>query len=145
MDKRLEALRSLGSDKFSMEMFQEDTGRMVSILSTYLSDGIPGELLSTYVSVYADKANDVDKYINKWEHRVDMYRRVIEHFQSETFTEAMSMPGATKKEVYGEYLPVIQDLYESKEAAGRNVRAAKEWIKAYELLVKALESECNEN
>lgn len=145
MDKRLEALRSLGSDKFTLEMFQEDTGRMVSILSTYLSEGIPKEILTTYVSVYADKAPDVDNYINKWEHRVEMFRKVIEHIQSEDFTRAMSMPGVSKKEIYAEYLPVIQSLYNEKELAKRKASVAKEWVKAYDILVNALEGDADAN
>lgn len=145
MDKRLEAIRNLGSDKFTLEMFQEDTGRMVSIISTYISEGIAKELLSTYVSVYADKSQDVNNYIAKWEHRAKIFHKVIEHMQSEDFTKAMSMPNATKKEIYAEFLPVIQTMYDQKELANRKASVAKEWVKAYGILVGILEAECNEN
>ncbi len=144
MDKRLEALRSLGSDKFTLEMFQEDTGRMVSILSTYLSAGIPKDTLSAYVSVYADKVSDVRNYINKWEQRTEMFREVIDHLQTENFTNAMNMPGASKKEVYAKYLPVVQALYSEKEMATRKANVAKEWLNAYTIIVNALEGEDSE-
>lgn len=138
MDK-LQELRNLGSDKFTIEMFQEDTGDMVSIITMYLSDGISKDILAIKVSVYADKVTDVRNYIDKWEQRVQMFSEVIEHMQTENFTNCMPNADEGKKKVYTRYLPVVQVLYQEKSKAIQKVEVAKKWLDAYTIIVKALE------
>lgn len=141
MSDKLEAIRALGSDKFTIEMFREDTEQMIGIVSNYLCDGVAAQVLEMYVSIHADKVADVHNYIKKWEHRVEMFKRVIDHIQSENFTVAMNMPGASKKEIYAEYLPVVQSLYNEKEIAAHKVQVAKAWLDAYGILYKTIGGE----
>ena len=141
MSDKLEAIRALGSDKFTIEMFREDTEQMIGIVSNYLYDGVNTHVLEMYVSIYADKVEDVHNYIKKWEHRVEMFKRVIDHMQSENFTAAVNMPGASKREIYAEYLPVIQSLYNEKEIAAHKVKVAKAWLDACGILYRTIGGE----